>query len=171
MPSLETTGRGRHNSPPPDFFDLLIRTAAIAAGVLLLLGLAFPSFGDRSRKPQVSTAAGDAKKRTTLLIPSAARLDFGTVKPGARSEKAFSVHNPGPTPVTVADIRTSCECFQIRLQQKVVGPGQTVPATAVVDFSKDAQFVGRLRLRADGSVFTESGPKDGFALEADVDVR
>jgi hypothetical protein len=105
------------------------------------------------------------------LIPSVARLDFGTVKPGGRSERAFSVHNPGATTVTVADIRTSCECFQIRLRQKVVGPGETVPATAVVDFSKDAQFVGRLRLRADGAVLTDSGAQDGFVLEADVDVR
>jgi hypothetical protein len=105
----------------------------------------------------------------TLLVPSVSRLKFGKVAQGARSEIVFSLHNPGHSTVSVTQIETSCDCFQVHLAQTVVAPGGTIPATGVVDFSGKPDFAGGLLLHGRG--WSEASALDAFVLQGDVEVR
>jgi hypothetical protein len=104
-----------------------------------------------------------------LLVPSTAKLDFGLVAKGGQYETTFCLHNPGPTPVEVEEVRTSCSCFRIVLEKTVVEPGEQVAATAKVDFTDDPGFVGNLRLDATG--LTQWQVAIAFVIYADVKVR
>lgn len=122
--------------PPPNIRIALAR----AAGVVLLACLIF--FVPACSRPRaLANKAEVARAPTTLLILSASQLDFGRVAPGTRSERVFSLRNPGPSAITVTEIRTSCECFRIRLERDTLAPGEETSATAVVDFADDPGFV------------------------------
>jgi hypothetical protein len=70
--------------------------------------------------------------------------------------------------VEVAEVRTSCDCFHVILQPRVVGPGERVEATAIVDLAHDPQFTGHLGLDATG--YTPSKNTIAFVIRANVKV-
>src|SRR5262249_30076558 len=115
-----------------------------------------------------SKTAGSAVKKT-LLIASLSALDFGTLPQGGRHEATFSLHNPGPTAVEVATIKTSCPCFRVSLPANVVLPGTEVTATATVDFAEDPDFTGSLAMDAEGTV--EAQPTPAFVVIVSVKVE
>ncbi len=63
---------------------------------------------------------------------------------------------------------SSCDCFSVSLNTKVVPAGEKVLATATVDFTSDPAFKGRLTLSATGK--TLSGKVAAFAIHVDVKV-
>jgi hypothetical protein len=90
------------------------------------------------------------------------------VPQAGRHEINFWLSNLGQIAVEVAEVRTSCDCFEITLEQKVVPPGGKVAGRAKVDFAQDPQFAGSLRLEGQG---TTKGQKLAFAIYADVEVK
>jgi hypothetical protein len=89
--------------------------------------------------------------------------------PKAGQGKAtFWLQNPGDVPVDIAEVRTSCDCFRVILLTPVVGPGERVEATAMVDLAHDPEFSGRLGLDATG--YTLSKKTIAFLIRADVKV-
>jgi hypothetical protein len=114
-----------------------------------LLSLAFPSQVSRNGQgihADSTTKVGQA----TLLVPSSAELDFGVLPQGGHHDVTFWLQNPGQSPVEVFKVKTSCDCFEVALEKNVIQAGEKVSARASVDFSKDPEFAGRLRLEATG---------------------
>jgi hypothetical protein len=105
----------------------------------------------------------------TLLTSLPPELDFGQISPGGRSELPFTLRNPGSVPVPVTEIRTSCDCFRVALKQDTIEPGDEVNATAVVDFSSEPGFRGKLLLQAKG--LFEPGQPPAFVVQAAVEVK
>src|SRR5262249_39125672 len=77
--------------------------------------------------------------------------------------------NAGTSPVVITELKTSCECLTLTLPKKVVAPGETVSATAKVDFADDPKYVGRLELEGTGKA-SSPGP-DAFVIHVRVEVR
>src|SRR6266481_2346972 len=86
----------------------------------------------------------------TLLVCRDDNLDFGTIEPGGYREAIVWLENPGPDPVEIAAVRTSCDCFEVTVERKVVEAGDRVKAVAKVDFRDDTRYRGKLLLEAEG---------------------
>ena len=69
----------------------------------------------------------------------------------------------------MAEVRTSCDCFQVTLEKKVILPGERIRAAAKVDFAHDPKFSGRLGLQAEGLATAEKTP--AFVIQVDVKVE
>ena len=104
----------------------------------------------------------------TLLTPSVVRMDLGTLPAGSRACRTFSLTNNGPSAVTIVQVATSCDCLRVRLEEAIVGPGETVQAEAIADYTDDPAFQGSLVLEATGH--TKSSKPLAFAVQFDVTV-
>ncbi len=78
----------------------------------------------------------------TLLTPSQAELDFGTLAKGGNGEVTFWLHNAGASAVEVTRVETSCSCFYLDLPEKTVPAGERIEVTARIDLASDPTFVG-----------------------------
>lgn len=117
----------------------------------------------------VVTPTSPAIKPTTPLVVSPDYVDFGAVTQGGRHESEVSIHNPGVEPIEIVSIKSSCECFQIKLPSDFVEPGQKIKATVAIDLTDDQKFTGKLGLEASGVGKSMSGP--AFIIRADVVVK
>jgi hypothetical protein len=96
-------------------------------------------------------------------------IDFGTIAKGGRGELEFSLHNSAEKSIDPQAFQTSCDCLKLVLEPSDIPPGGTANAKAVVDFSKDPEFSGRLRITA--SVHCSSSPSDLVEIVAYVRVE
>jgi hypothetical protein len=69
--------------------------------------------------------------------------------------------------VDVARIETSCDCLDIRLPRRVIGPSEKVLARASLDLTKEPDFLGGLAIEVKG--VTSSGTV-AFSLVVNVTV-
>ncbi len=106
---------------------------------------------------------------SALLDSSVSRIDFGKLTRGGHRETAVWLSNNGPRPIAVAEVRTSCECFQVTLEKKIIAPGERIRAVVKVDFAHDPKFVGQLGLQTEGVATTEKTP--AFVIQVDVKVE
>jgi hypothetical protein len=140
----------------------------LAFGLLLAQGCNYPPRIHHPIPESVSWAPGESEQ-ATLLIPSAAELDFGALPRAGRREVTFWLRNPGQEAVEVGAVQTSCDCFQVALQKAHVAPGEGVLATATIDLSQDPRFTGRLRLEASGLAKLKTAT--AFAVCAHAEVK
>ncbi len=96
------------------------------------------------------TAGGNAGARFTLLTPSQAELDFGTLPQGGKGALTFTLKNTSASVVEVARIESSCPCLAVELEKNILGPGEEAAATARVDLASEPNFRGAVRLEATG---------------------
>jgi len=120
-----------------------------------------------------SGPAGSAGEPThhspkTLLTPSATTIDLGIVPQAGREQETFSLTNCGTKPVEISKIETSCDCLDIRLSRRVIGPSEKLLATTSLDLSKEPNFLGGLAIEVKG--LTGSGDP-AFSIVVDVTVR
>ena len=59
--------------------------------------------------------------------------DFGTLEQGIKKSCDFQLTNKGKTPLHIRTTKTSCGCTIIKLTDKVVLPGQTLPIQIIFD--------------------------------------
>lgn len=146
-----------------------ILSLRLSACLLTLLSALGCSSQTSPAAPQVRAASAGVAHPATLLAASSTDLDFGTVPQAGRHEVTFWLSNPGQTAVEVEEVRTSCDCFEITLEQRVIPPGGKVAARGKVDFTHDPRFTGSLRLDSQG---TTQGQKTlAFAVYAIVEVK
>jgi hypothetical protein len=124
-----------------------------------------PDAGKSAREPSSSRVG----QQETLLAPSPADLDFPTLSKGSRRELTFWLHNPGTEAVVVAAVRTDCDCLAVTLEDTVVGPGQRVAATAIIDLRSDPYFSGGLCPQARG--ITNDGARLAFIITVNIRVH
>jgi hypothetical protein len=123
-------------------------------------------------QPRISPATfshKDVHQVKTLLVTSKANLDLGTIQKGGYREACFSLENLGSQTVEIGTIATSCECFEVILERRIVAAGEKIKATAKVDLTDDLLFAGSLDLWAEGKV-TEQDVL-AFVIKAKVTVR
>jgi hypothetical protein len=101
------------------------------------------------------------------LVPSETEFDLGRVSKNETRKIEFWLTNPGAKEISLETVRTSCDCFSVNMEKKIIAPGEKVKAIAVVDSSHDASFTGSLRLDATG-IEAETGAK---AFEIYVNVK
>jgi len=151
-PRVNTTGYGR----------FLLPVCLILSG---LLAYHFSSWAyQRFYRPSDSSGQ---KIVGTLLVISPRKIDFGTLKPGARKQKPVQVTNQGRDAVQIADIHIGCDCVQFHLPSNTLGPGEATQAQLIADFSSDPDFKGSLAVEVNGR--TPSG-ESAFALTVYVNV-
>ena len=85
------------------------------AGICLLL--LFPMFGN---------AAGGPK-----LVCDAPAYQFGRVDQSAVVTNVFVIRNEGDTTFVAGMPRATCGCTKVRLNKRMIGPGETAELTAV----------------------------------------
>jgi hypothetical protein len=149
----------------------------IRLGVLIIccttVFFAFILHGFASRQPSADVLFVPIPKgiagRNTLLVPSLADIDFGTMTGSEKKEVSFWLHNPTETAVEIGNIRTSCGCFRVAVDNMILEPGEKVRASAIVDFTNDPTDAGRLRLEATGT--TSSNSIIAFEINCDVRVK
>ncbi len=143
---------------PPHFLTSSRAKSRVAfTGCLILSGFAsyqFASWAGQPGTPTPDILQNSEVSARTLLVPSPAKLDLGTLSEGGSASATFWLHNPGPLAVEVGEVSTSCDCLDVSLPTKEISPGQTIMASANVDLSHDPRFVGKLRLEA--SAFSKS---------------
>jgi hypothetical protein len=108
-------------------------------------------------------------ERQTLLKCSNSEIDFGIVEQGGHRETAVWLENPGSEPVEILAIRTSCDCFEVTIERKVVEAGDRVKAVAKIDFRDDPRYRGKLGLEAEGTAKHKKA--NAFFIKANVTVR
>src|SRR5262245_1867534 len=146
--------------------------AVLGPALLFLVGC---RGGEATHPPQAAQPERPAPSapwpptRPTLLTASPRQTDLGVLSQGGRKELTFTLHNAGTSPVEITELKTSCECLTLTLPKKVVAPGETVSATAKVDFADDPKYVGRLELEGTGKA-AAPGP-DAFVIHVRVEVR
>jgi len=67
---------------------------------------------------------------------------------GSAVEWRFRLKNSSAEPFVVSELRTSCDCFSVRLASDRIEGHQSCDAIARVDLAAHPNFVGELRLRA-----------------------
>jgi len=160
---------------PPSF---RLTWARLAIALFLISGLGGVLLKSRGRDSSSDSAVlvnespastrTDVKGQKVRLVPSACEFDFGSLSKGSRHSVSFWLHNPETVEVILDRVETSCDCFQVKLAQRAIKPGQKVWAIAEVDFTNDPAFTGRLRLEATGLAEEESAPV--FIICVNVDV-
>jgi len=116
----------------------------------------------------IDRVASGSTSRKALLFPPIANFDFGQVPQGATKTITFGLRNPSSSLVEVKQVRTSCECFTLKMNTMAIPPGEAAIAEATVDFSDDPRFAGRLELSAEG--LTTSNEKKAFFVHITVEV-
>lgn len=102
------------------------------------------------------------------LTPTPAVLELGTLSPGDVTRAELLVSNDGSLPVTVAEIRTSCPCLEVRLDEYTIQPGQTVRGQLVFDTTAEPDFAGGLSVSVTG---TDSSGRTILSLTAEAIIR
>jgi hypothetical protein len=138
----------------------------VCSGFLFTSGARDSAFPQRQSQPSDPVNESEQK---ALLVPSVCEFDFGTLPKGSQHGVNLWLHNPGSSELVIAQVKTSCECFQVKLSQDVIEPGKKVAATAEVDFRDDPGFTGRLRLKATGLAGQEATV--AFTIYVTVTVR
>ncbi len=75
---------------------------------------------------------GQAQPAPSLVCRSPVR-QFGTVTRGVRLEHTFLLENHGKAPLTLKDIKASCECTTAPLTQKTLAPGMALALPVTLD--------------------------------------
>jgi hypothetical protein len=86
----------------------------------------------------------------TLLSASQRVLDFNTLPAGTKHEQTITLRNNGTTPVDIREIRTSCNCLAVEMEERLIKPAGSARATVRVDFASEPDYVGSLLLDARG---------------------
>lgn len=105
----------------------------------------------------------------TLLQPSVERIDLGTIERGGHRETTVYLCNNGSKTVEVTQIYTSCDCFEVALEKKVIPPGERIKANLKIDFAHEPNFTAELGLRAEGAAKAETTMV--FVLRVEVVVK
>jgi len=117
----------------------------------------------------MARAVTTREAQPTLLIPSPGEFDFGTLPRGARRERPFVLTNTTEEAVEINSVITSCDCFNVVLEKKVVPAGEQTTGTAIIDFSGDKAYSGHLLLSARG--MPRHGKIAAFVIQAKVKVE
>jgi len=104
----------------------------------------------------------------SLLTPSAQTIDLGIVRQAGREQETFALTNPGTEPVEITKFETSCDCLEIVLPRRKIGPSEKALAVATLDLGKEPQFLGNLAIEVKGLA---SNGKTAFAIVVEVAVR
>jgi len=93
------------------------------------------------------------KKASTHLLLPVVDTDKSDDHPlvtsaGGLTEWAYSLRNSSSEQLTLADVKTSCDCLSLRLSTNQLNPGGVCRVAAGVDLRQRPQFTGSLRLRA-----------------------
>jgi hypothetical protein len=142
------------------------KSGLLFAGCLLVSGLASYQFASWAGQLAFGRQTGAldpevAVAPRTLLIPSQTKLDFGALPKGRRASATFSLRNPTQRTVEIGEVTTSCPCLEIALAGQKVLPGGEIMASAVLDFSQEPTFTGKLRLEASGFIKSEAALEPG----------
>jgi hypothetical protein len=144
------------------------KSGLLFVGCLLVSGLASYQFASWAgelafgRQNFAADITPDAKTTPpTLLVPSPAKLDLGALPKGGRASATFSLRNPTQRIIEIGEVTTSCPCLEIALAGQKVLPGGEIMASAVVDFSQEPTFTGKLRLEASGFIKSEAALEPG----------
>jgi hypothetical protein len=162
MPDHQRSAPVEHSKPKRDVC-LALSVCALALG---LAGCGLRAGTEKAILPS-SAAKGEAiPVGDSGLDPAVTQLDFGVVRRATKHERRFWLTNRGKTPVRLAFIETSCDCFQVVLDSKTIEPAIAVRATAVLDLNGDPHFCGRLRLEAAGRTAPTASPS--FVVRVDA---
>jgi hypothetical protein len=132
-------------------------TLALSFAFFGLIAYLAVSWATRSNNPSWVPSPTTPSEPATLLVCRDANLDFGTIEPGGLREATVWLQNPGTDPVEIAEIRTSCDCFEVVLDRTIVPEGDQVKAAVKVDFGDDPSYRGKLRLEAEARARNKEG--------------
>jgi hypothetical protein len=85
----------------------------------------------------------------TLLV-SPEEFNAGELRPNSKAFGDLRLSNPGPNPVEIRRIRTSCPCLTITLDKLALAPGESIRAKMTLDLSREPDFRGGLLIEAVG---------------------
>lgn len=102
------------------------------------------------------------------LLSSPGLLHFSALPRGGHAELCFSLTNSGSAEVTIEEITTTCDCFQVEIPRRTVAAGETISGVAHVNLTHEPGFTGRLWLEAIGIARHVSQPAFRIAAEANV---
>jgi len=146
------------------FRRTLVLWASIPAAVgfcTLLLPLLGPSPSTHTPHPTIEST----RARFPLEI-SPDPVDLGVLPPGRSAQATISLRNPGPRPVSVERIETSCPCIRAEPASFKVGPGELAELVTRFDPSDDPDFRGGLSIEVVGR-----SPRDFVLFRARVDLE
>jgi|SRR5579884_1430302 len=142
------------------------RRASVASLFLVILA---SGCGPRAGLADHGSLTQAANLPPTLLQPSISRIDLGTIARGGNGEATIWLFNNGTKTLEIAEIMTSCDCFEVTLEKKLVLPGEKTQAKMKVDFAHEPNFTGSLGLRAEGVAKTRG--ELAFVLSVEVVVK
>lgn len=90
-------------------------------------------------------APGLSKKQ----FPVQSEMDLGVVVQGTSTELRKWVSNASDSPMRIAEIKTSCECLQVRLSQKQIDPQGKFLIFLHYDGAKEPDFAGSLLIEVE----------------------
>jgi hypothetical protein len=131
------------------------------AGRLFALLLCFAVIGCSGSSANVAPPQSTG----ALLKCSTTTFDLGEIPQGGRTERTFTVTNPGTTAVEIASTTSSCECTTLTLERKSFEPGASVQAKLTLDLGQEKDFVGGL-----GPTVTAKDESGRVLLEISVSV-
>jgi hypothetical protein len=86
------------------------------------------------------------------LVCDAPTYDFGTIRQSAVVTNVFMIRNEGDTTFAAGLPRTTCGCTAVRIDKRMIGPGETASLTAVFTAAKQKGEQHKvIYLPADGS--------------------
>jgi hypothetical protein len=106
---------------------------------------------------------------TELVSASPRKVDFGVLPRGGKREATIRLTNHGAAAVELAAVKTTCECLEVVVSKKALGPGETVTAEVRVNFTTDPKFTGPLAMEATGHV--KQSKVVAFTIAVDVKVE
>jgi len=114
----------------------------------LCLGLASSGCDARSELRNgasgVSASANRDERKLRLLTISTERLEFGAMAPKSSHEQALWLSNAGSVSLTIASVKSNCDCLSLHLKHTTLEPGERLQALARLDFAKEPDFTGSL---------------------------
>lgn len=139
------------------------KRAALLAAVLLLGALLGGGTGARAAGLTVVLQDG-----VRADGPTAAHFDAGQVDPLVSGHMAgrFTLRNPGPAPLVIERLTTSCGCTSALVDRahgllpQTLAPGAQVTVAVTVDLSHHRGMVSKT-----ASVYTDAGPSPAVVLE------
>jgi hypothetical protein len=120
------------------------------------------------RSPTTDYRSPTTDHSASLLTPSSKTINLGIVRQAGREQETFELENPGTEPVEVVTFSTSCECLEIDLSRRLIGPGEKVLAQTTLDLGKEPQFLGNLGIEAKGLA---SDGQTAFSIVVEVSAR
>jgi hypothetical protein len=98
----------------------------------------------------VLAAAAGSQIAAPRLVVSPAIIELGEVPAGGSKEAAFTITNPGASPLTVARVESSCPCLKIELPDGPIAPGGTALGCARLDMRAEPDFTGAIGIEIKG---------------------